>query len=883
MTSCVWSHAILAVRRKGQLGIETHQWEAADLVDFKKLLGKDKIAKDPNPLVIFDDLDKESGKEYLRPAQESVLTEWYAEVRNQRDVIVKLHTGQGKTLIGLLMLQSSLNEGKGPATYVCPNNYLVAQTVEQARSFGIETVQFTEGSARIPREFLNSEAILVTNCNKLFNGKSVFGVAGSTKEPINLGAVVIDDAHKCLDIIRESFSVIVNRDIPEGKKNPLFNDLWTIFEGALKSQAPGTHLDICHGEPCYMAVPFWTWHDKRDEVLRVLQQRKEDSELLFVWDLLKDRIQDCICIISGRRMEISPHLLPIDMIPSFARARRRVFLSATLTEDAFLVRDFGIDPESVLNPLFSGDVKYSGERLVLIPTLVDPDLNRKEVVSWLSSYTANRGNFGVVAIVPSFRLSEEWEKAGANVTNVKKLGDSIYGLRDKVKQKEAKEIVVLVNEYDGVDLPDSLCRVLCLDSLPSYSSLVDRYGQDMRPGSRVVRRQLAQRVEQGIGRAIRGSSDWCVVVATGNDLTDFLSEKAKRVYLSNEAQQQIGIGEELAGEMKAEGGGLKVVETLVNQCVSRDVGWKEYYKVKMASVEAKKPSKEYLERAVTEREAEILFQQGHTKKAVDMLENLVVSSLDSTDKAWIMQLMATYLYPIDPTRSMDLQLKAHTLNARLFRPETGITYSKLVSTGKSRASRILEWLRSYESYNVLLVRSNAIMDKVRFGSASDQFEEGFDELGTLLGFETQRPEKASGRGPDNLWHIEGKKYWVIECKSAVDTERPEISKKETGQLSNSIGWFKEEYQDRDGVPVLIHPSTSLAREAYSTEPFWTLQPISLENLKTNTKAFLSSLRDVPFDNLSEDLIKKRLVEHHLDANGMMKNYLVRGEKPKTAR
>ena len=30
-------------------------------------------------------------------------------------MIVKLHTGQGKTRIGLLMLQSQRNNGKGPA------------------------------------------------------------------------------------------------------------------------------------------------------------------------------------------------------------------------------------------------------------------------------------------------------------------------------------------------------------------------------------------------------------------------------------------------------------------------------------------------------------------------------------------------------------------------------------------------------------------------------------------------------------------------------------------------------------------------------------------------------------------------------------------------
>ena len=74
-----------------------------------------------------------------RPSQIDVLTNWFGKHQGDRDVIVKLHTGQGKTLIGLLMLQSRLNAGPGPTVYLCPNNYLVDQTREQARQFGIRT------------------------------------------------------------------------------------------------------------------------------------------------------------------------------------------------------------------------------------------------------------------------------------------------------------------------------------------------------------------------------------------------------------------------------------------------------------------------------------------------------------------------------------------------------------------------------------------------------------------------------------------------------------------------------------------------------------------------------------------------------------------------
>ena len=43
-----------------------------------------------------------------------MLNDWFASHCEQKDVIVKLHTGQGKTLIALLMLQSQRNNGKRP-------------------------------------------------------------------------------------------------------------------------------------------------------------------------------------------------------------------------------------------------------------------------------------------------------------------------------------------------------------------------------------------------------------------------------------------------------------------------------------------------------------------------------------------------------------------------------------------------------------------------------------------------------------------------------------------------------------------------------------------------------------------------------------------------
>ncbi|MFQ7716561.1 MAG: DEAD/DEAH box helicase [Blautia sp.] len=70
--------------------------------------------------------------------------EWYTKRRADKDLIIKLHTGEGKTLVGLLLLQSLLNSKEGPCLYICPNKYLVRQVCSEADKFGIPFVHLVK-------------------------------------------------------------------------------------------------------------------------------------------------------------------------------------------------------------------------------------------------------------------------------------------------------------------------------------------------------------------------------------------------------------------------------------------------------------------------------------------------------------------------------------------------------------------------------------------------------------------------------------------------------------------------------------------------------------------------------------------------------------------
>lgn len=838
------------------------------MIDFRKLRGhKDTINK-ANPIIIFESLDKKVGKEYLRPAQTSVLSQWYEKFREEKDTIIKLPTGHGKTLIGLLILQSSLKEGKGPAVYLCPNTYLVTQTVEQAKLFGIKTVTSGRGE-NLPNEFLNSEAILITTCSKLFNGYSKFGVSGFKNEIIPIGSIVMDDAHKCLDIIHDAFSIKIDNG------SDIYRNLFLLFKDSLKKQEPATFDEIHNGyEEAQLAVPYWKWYDHEDEIIAKIRENIDTTDNKLPWNLIKNQMKYCICIFSGKKCEIIPRIIPIDMIPSFSDCKRRIFLSATLTDDAFLIKDLRISSRSVINPIFFDKEKYSGERLILIPSLVDINLTRKVIIEWLKQFTRRNGTFGVVSLVPSFTHADSWQPCIA--PNVTEIQNEIEQLNIKIQKKSAKDVLVLTNQYDGIDLPDDTCRILCLDSLPSYTSLSDQYYQYCRSETNITRRMMAQKIEQGIGRSIRGTSDYSIVLIIGNNLINFLAQKNKRVDFSNEANEQIKIGEEVARLMKSEGENpIKTIEKGIKQVLDRDENWKDFYKDAMSEVTIKTIDQDYVKHFNEELEAELSFQRGNHEKAVQIAQNLIDTATDDKEQGWYLQIKGIYQYPLNPSEQMKIQLKAFEKNCHLFRPEIGISSKRLIPTDKSRSQRILEYITPYDSHLIFNAHLSEILNKVDFEQSSRIFEEGIDHIGKLLGFDTLRPEQISGTGPDNLWFIGNITYWIIECKNEVREDRSlaKISKRESNQLNSSIAWFKEKYTDSTGIPILIHPHSELNNDAFLAETSYVIRPQNLDELKSNLSKFYNSLFARNAVDLSTNIVNNTLKEFNLDISSLNNHVL----------
>lgn len=835
------------------------------MIDFTKKLGTKEVSKKINPIEIYDTLDRRSETGPLRPAQRSILEKWYQDSTDKRDLVIKLHTGEGKTLIGLLILQSKLNKGEGPCLYICPNIYLVQQVCEEAQKFGINYCVIPN-SNEIPDDFLSGKKILITHAHKVFNGMSVFGL---NNQYTKVGTVILDDSHACIDVIKDAFSI----QIEKTKNERLYNSILSLFEDDLRDQGEGSFIDIqTENYDTLMAVPYWSWYDKKTEVLKLLSSNLEDAQVKYTWPLLKDSIDNYSCYITGNKIELCPYRTDIDVFSSFSKSKNRILMSATTQEDSFFVKGLDFSVEAVEMPLKNDQQKWSGEKMIILPSLIDDECDRDLIVTKFSQMKTQR--FGIVAIVPSTKKAAQYQNLGATVANKKDIFDQIK----KLKKGEFENVVVINNRYDGIDLPDESCRVLIIDSMPYFEDLSDRYEERCRPNSEVINKKLAQKIEQGIGRGVRGEKDYCALLIIGADIIKFMRSVATKKYFSAQTKKQIELGlsiAEMAREDQEENvEPIKIVVSLIKQSLNRDEGWKAYYTSEMDGIQEIPIDKTIYEKLSLERKIEQLYYNGEVIIACDAMQKFIDESCDDPlEKGWYLQQLARYTYIYQKDHSNTLQKAAFKMNKQLLKPKEGIEYTKVSYINENRLNRIKTFINKFKDFDELQLEVNAILDNLSFGIESDKFEEALQSVGEFLGFISQRPDKEIRKGPDNLWCGVDDQYLIFECKNEVDDNRGEINKHEAGQMNSHCAWFEEEYGTNARVQrFLIIPTKNLSYYGNFTHDVKIIRKGKLRDLRKNIKGFVRELSPFVLSDISDESLQRFLKTHKLELMDLKQEY-----------
>lgn len=823
-----------------------------------KLSGTSK-SKAIDPREIFMSLPaRDRQYEYPRDVQSEVWKKWF-EKREQKNAVIKMNTGSGKTVVGLMILQSCLNEGKGPAVYVVPDKYLAVQVCNEAKKLGILAV-----SDQDDYNYIENRAILVIPIHKLVNGRSVFGMRNSNPN-YPIGSILIDDVHACMDTITSQFSL----HIPY--RHELYSQIIDLFADAWRTYDETAYINIVEmQDPKKNALlPFWIWQDKQTEIYRLLRQyenTEEDNQFVFFnLPLLADCFALCNCTVTAQSIEISPKGIPISKIKSFDNATRRIYMSATLADDSIFVSALGLKKDDVTNIITPDKANDIGDRLILFPQHLNSNITDDEIKEKIVLLSER---YNVLIIVPSRERGKFWDDTEKNIIDK----ENIEKIVKELKQRHVG-LVILVNRYDGIDLPDDACRLLVIDGLPPLRSEYDKYVQSINPGSTLLLREQMQRIEQGMGRGVRSNSDSCCIVLMGSKLADVLLRNKGSSFFSKATMEQYQLSKELCDLLMQENSTPSIDEifALANFSLNRQIEWIQKSRERLSNIVYETVSS-ISDTTVALRLAFEFACCCQWKNAAGEISNAANNELDEKNCGYLMQIKAEYTNFYDKIKAQQILLSARKLNGGVLMPMEGIQYDKLLNS-KEQAKGVKEYFVNVsDNPNECIIHINSVLDMLSFSPDANEFERALMEAGEILGFDSSRPDKAtSGKGPDNLWAIGDNKYLVIECKSGAICET--ISKDYCNQLGGSECWFKAEYGNGyQCVPVIIHPSSVLDSLATQVQGMKIITPELLDKMKKRIKSFSAELIQ-NVDLQDEDKINALLALYKLRGRDIVNEYM----------
>lgn len=753
-------------------------------------LGQQNLADSvTDPKRLFRALQKPAGSRFQFPydIQTEVWDKWYAR-RDEPDLVIKMNTGSGKTVIGLLILKASLNEGKGPAVYLVPDRQLKAQVEATAAELGILCVE-DPGDAM----FRSSQAVLVATVQTVYNGLSRFGVRGTGRRPIAVGTIIVDDAHACIPIIERQFSLSFAAD------TPAYKELFALFSDALKVQSLVGHAALVSGEGTQaVPVPYWDWQHQIEAAFGIINGHADDDEIKFVWPLIRDHLRLCDVAFSPRSVEVRLPYPDLSAVSSYVDAPRRIYMTATLADDSVLTTQMAVAPECVTGPIVPASASDLGDRLILTPietsAIVTPADVRARAAQWARSHN-------VVVIVPSKLRAEPWREVTSEIHNRETIEDVVARLKTG-----HVGLVVLIARYDGVDLPDDACRVLILDGLPERYSPQELVEAVAIGGTDAMEVRQVQRIEQGMGRGVRSTDDYCAVLLLDPRLVERLYAAASQQQLSPATRAQY----ELSTRFSSGGRGksMDFFDEAVTTFLARDPQWVQASKQALEGVFYEKLD-EVPPVAVAERASFQLALGGRPEDAKAELGSVLNDVDEARLRGWLKQRAAAYLNAVNPVGARELQRSARIDNNYILKIPNEVASQRITAVGTQAAASSAYLSQTYSTARTLEVGLEAILRDLTPSTeegSHKRFEDAVEKTGRILGFASSRPDKETGIGPDNLWAVGSDRYWVIEAKS--EASATEVSREYLEQLSHSADWFEAEYPEPryTALPLMIHPS-----------------------------------------------------------------------------
>jgi len=677
------------------------------------------------------------------------------------DLALELPTGTGKTLPGLLIGEWVRREAEGPVIYATPTKQLARQVAATAAREGVPAALLI-GSAKYwdPADEASvegAEAIGITTYSAIFNSSP------KLPEPRLL---IFDDAHAGEQFVGNEYGINIRRYEDKDAYLAVLQALRPFLSGLLIQRLegdpdPGAH----HQVRLILPVADQSALTKLDAALADLPRPYS-----YKLAMIRAGLSACCVYLSYGGIQIRPMIPPTYENRVFARAKQRIYLSATLGSGGELERAFG-RREIQRMPLPSKTPPRSGRRL-----FVFPDLVKGGDAAGLTKRIIGLTNKALVLSQETVANAEAAAKALAGE------GVPVMG-RDDLEQQgldsfaaASAGVLGLANRYDGLDLPGSACRIVVLGGKPDAVGLQERFLSERAEANAALAERVRTRIVQGAGRCTRGPNDFAVVVVLGSDIMKYFSRPDNLKALEPELQAEVEFGWQNSKGADPD----EVVENVVT-FLEHDSDWREQGEPMVAefrreAVKVEQPAAEALGKAAAlEVEAWQLAFGGDWTGASEKLQEAVPHVGPEATRGY----RGLLLYIAGVWLHLGAEDEAQRARARQLVRGAALAANRGTWLTEMRelpgAEKIPLAPRDVVAVDAIVARlrgqlkpkrTNAALMEMQAALAQDEaarFERGLTTLGTFLGAEASKP-KGQGRC-DSAW-VWGTATWMtIEAKS----------------------------------------------------------------------------------------------------------------------
>lgn len=741
---------------------------------------------------------------------------------NKPDVALQLPTGGGKTLVGIGLAEWRRLKFQERVVFLCPTRQLVNQVVEQATvQYGIKVNGFSgtkgEYNKDAMAEYLNCERVAVTTYSSLFNSAPFFD------DP---HIILLDDAHASEQYIANmwSFSVEQSEATHKAMYNAITGVLGPVMPKSDFHRLVDPNQDV-RDRQWVDKLPTPILHTLIPELVAAVDAiafsgHNKVGAHRFAWKAIRDHLEACHLYMGPGAILIRPILPPTSTHHPFAKAKQRIYMSATFGGSGELERITGRPEIERLVTKASWARQSIGRRYFLFPERSLPEADQ-----WVLNQKMMQRAGRTLVLAPDGGRARNFEafvheKLHYKVFDAAAIEESKAGF---VALEQA--VAIVANRYDGIDFPENQCRLSIIEGLPRATNLQEQFLIRRIGAVDLLNVRITTRLVQAFGRCTRSDQDYSAVIIRGEELNKHLMTRERRTFLHPELQAELEFGIE-----QAKGASIDDFLENFNFFLAQGEEWGEadghIRKTRDGLSQEKVPGADDLASAVAlEVEyLEAIWNKNYTN-AFD-LARAVLAKLNTPglrgyrclwhylagSAAWLAFKTGSPKFDVHAREQYLTALKTERTLAWL------VPLSKL-AVMKAEDSAVIEDKDTWsivERLESLFERLGTLTDfrytkfeaEIRTKLANNDaksFEEGHAKLGELLGYDAgNRNDTAS---PDPWWMANGSRCFVFEDHSDAKSESS-LSVDKARQVCTHPNWIRTNLPvDTDAVivPILVTP------------------------------------------------------------------------------